>query len=192
MKNSNQLYFPDRGKWRAWLVENHDKEKEAWLIYYKKHTGKPQVSYEAAVEEALCFGWIDSTVKRIDDEKYMQRFTPRHSSGKWSRDNILRVKKMIEQKRMTPAGLVKYKEILDHPDRIVIINKPIDEAKIPDDLLKALELYPAALNNFTKFSIAYKHLCIRWIDDAKKEETRLKRIREVVDLSAMGKKIGMK
>lgn len=192
MKNSNQLYFSDREKWRAWLEKNHDKEKEVWLVYYKKHTGKPQVSYDAAVEEALCFGWIDSTVKRIDDEKYMQRFTPRNSSSKWSRENILRVKKMIGQKRMTPAGLVKYKEILDHPGRIVTINTSVEDVKIPDDLLQALEHNPIVLQNFSNFSVAYKRLCLRWIDDAKKEETRLKRIKEVVHLTAKGEKIGMK
>jgi uncharacterized protein YdeI (YjbR/CyaY-like superfamily) len=192
MNFPNQLYFPDRKKWRAWLIQNHDKEKEAWLIYYKKHTGKPQVSYEEAVEEALCFGWIDSTVRRIDDERYMQRFTPRNPSGKWSRDNILRVKKMIEQKRMTPSGLVKYQEILDHPERLVIIDKPVGEVRIPDDLLNDLQQNPTALNLFTGFSVAYKHLCIRWIDAAKKEETRIKRIREIVDLSAKGAKIGLK
>ncbi len=192
MKNSNQLYFPDRGKWRAWLGKNHDKVKDVWLVYYKKHTGKPQVSYEAAVEEAICFGWIDSTVKRIDDEKYMQRFTPRNSSSKWSRENILRVKKMIGQKRMTPAGMVKYQEFLDHPDRLVIIDKPVGDLQIPADLLKALEQNPTALKKFSNFTVAYKHLCIRWIDDAKKEETRLKRINEVVQLTATGEKIGMK
>jgi uncharacterized protein YdeI (YjbR/CyaY-like superfamily) len=191
MKNSNQLYFPDREKWRTWLGKNHHKVKEIWLIYYKKHTGKPRVSYEAAVEEAICFGWIDSTVRRIDDEKYMQRFTPRNSSSKWSRENILRVKKMIDQKRMTSAGLVKYKEILDHPDRIVTIN-PSDNVNIPDDLLKALELNPVVLQNFFNFSAAYKHLCLRWINNAKKEETRVKRIKEVADLTAKGEKIGMK
>lgn len=192
LKISNQLYFPDREKWRDWLLKNHDKEKEAWLIYYKKHTGKPQVSYVEAVEEALCFGWIDSTVRRIDEERYMQRFTHRKPGGKWSRDNVLRVKKMIEEKRMTPAGLMKYQELLDHPERLVIIDKPVDEVNIPEDLSNALELNRIALNNFTGFSIAYKYLCIRWIDAAKREETRAKRIREVVDLSAKGQKIGLK
>jgi len=192
MNFANQIYFPDRGKWRAWLALNHDTEKEAWLVYYKKHTGKPHVSYEDAVQEALCFGWIDSTVKRIDEEKYMQRFTPRNSSSKWSKENILRVKKLISQNRMTPAGLEKYQEILDHPERIVTINPPAADNVIPADLLQVLEQNQAVLVKFTNFSNAYKHLCIRWIDDAKKEETRLKRIKEVADLTAKGEKIGLK
>lgn len=192
MNFANQIYFPDRKKWRAWLALNHDTEKEAWLVYYKKHTGKPHVSYEDAVQEALCFGWIDSTVKRIDEEKYMQRFTPRNPSGKWSKDNIRRVKKMIEQKQMTSAGLEKYKEFLDHPDRLVIISKPVDEVIIPADLLKTLEENPTVLRKFLDLTIAYKHLCIRWIDAAKKQETREKRIKEVTELTAKGERIGMK
>src|ERR1035438_7632527 len=192
MEFVNQIFFPDRENWRDWLQKNHTSEKEAWMIFYKKHTEKTGVSYEAAVEEALCFGWIDGMVRRIDEERYMQRFTPRNSSSKWSNDNIQRVKKLIGLKRMTPAGLVKYQEVINHPERLVIINKPVDEIKIPDDLLTVLAQVPMVLEKFTHFSLAYKHLCIRWIDAAKKPETRVKRIREVADLTAKGGKLGLK
>jgi uncharacterized protein YdeI (YjbR/CyaY-like superfamily) len=192
MNFTNQVYFPDREKWRDWLVNNHDKEKEAWLIFFKKHTGKPTVAYGDAVEEALCFGWIDSTVRRIDEERYMQHFTPRKPIARWSPDNVLRVKRMIEQKRMTRAGMEKYREFLDHPGRLVVTDKPADNLQIPADLLKILEMDPLTLKKFTALSKAYKHLCIRWIDAAKKTETRIKRINEVAVLTSKGQKIGMK
>jgi uncharacterized protein YdeI (YjbR/CyaY-like superfamily) len=97
--------FNDRDEWRAWLEEQHQTESEVWLIYYKKHTGKQSIRYEDAVEEALCFGWIDSKVKRIDEEKYMQRYTPRKELSNWSESDKNRVRKLIENGLMTQAGL---------------------------------------------------------------------------------------
>ena len=87
MRLTKELYVTNREDWRAWLEQNHATEKEVWLLYYKKHTGKPTIPYDDAVEEALCFGWIDSTVKRIDDEKYTQKFTPRNDRSVWSESN---------------------------------------------------------------------------------------------------------
>lgn len=91
-KTDNQLYLPTRSEWRQWLSKNHAGVKVIWLVYYKKHTGKPSIPYDDAVEEALCFGWIDSTIKRIDDERYMQKFTPRNLKSEWSDLNIRRVR----------------------------------------------------------------------------------------------------
>ena len=91
----NTLYFKTRQEWRTWLQSNHDIETEVWLIFFKKDTGKPSLDYEAAVEEALCFGWIDSTVRRIDEEKFKQRYTPRHMKSIWSDTNVKRAEKMI-------------------------------------------------------------------------------------------------
>ena len=99
--------FNDRDEWRAWLEEHHQSESEVWLIYYKGHTGKKSIRYEEAVEEALCFGWIDSKVKRIDEEKYMQRYTQRNELSNWSESNKKRVKKLIAKGLMTQAGLEK-------------------------------------------------------------------------------------
>ncbi|MGB2982026.1 MAG: hypothetical protein WBC77_12350, partial [Candidatus Zixiibacteriota bacterium] len=103
---SKTLYVTNRDDWRAWLRKNHSSQKEVWLIYYKKHTGKPRIPYDDAVEEALCYGWIDSTIKRIDEEKYAQKFTPRSEKSNWSELNKRRAKKMIREGRMTQAGLV--------------------------------------------------------------------------------------
>ena len=98
-------YAKDRKAWRNWLQQHHAKEPGVWLIYYKKDSGKTRVSYDEAVEEALCFGWIDSTMKPVDEEKYMQKFTPRKIKSVWSALNKRRVEKLVEQKLMTPAGI---------------------------------------------------------------------------------------
>ena len=102
--------FKDRDDWRAWLAQNHARATELWLVFYKKNSGKHSVSYDEAVEEALCFGWIDGIVKGIDDGKYANRFSPRRRSSIWSESNKRRVARMIEQGRMTPIGLAKVEE----------------------------------------------------------------------------------
>ena len=99
------FYAKDRKAWREWLSKNHDKEKEIWLVYFRKATGKPTVTYNEAVEEALCFGWIDSIEKGIDEERFMDRFTPRKPKSNWSPSNRARARRLIESKQMTPAGL---------------------------------------------------------------------------------------
>ena len=98
------LYVKDRDEWRKWLENNYDSENEIWLIYYKKHSDKIRIPYDDAVEEALCFGWIDSLVKSIDDEKYMQKYTPRKKNSVWSEYNVKRCEKMIKEGKMTNAG----------------------------------------------------------------------------------------
>jgi uncharacterized protein YdeI (YjbR/CyaY-like superfamily) len=111
MKITGQpLYVTSAEEWRAWLQANHAVEKEVWLTFYKKHTGIPSLTFEEAAEEALCFGWIDSVMKRIDDEKYVLRHTPRKKGSNWSEVNKRRVAKLIEQGRMTEAGLAKIDE----------------------------------------------------------------------------------
>src|SRR5262249_13199943 len=104
---SKTLYVTSREEWRTWLADHSESEAEVWLIYYKKHTGQPRIPYDHAVEEALCFGWIDSIVKRIDDETFAQKFTPRRDRTKWSALNKRRVRKLIREGRMTEAGLAK-------------------------------------------------------------------------------------
>lgn len=112
MKLGKTLYVKNRDGWRRWLEKNHKKETEIWLIYYKKHTGKTTIPYNDAVEEALCFGWIDSIEKRVDEERYAQRFTPRKPRSQWSEMNKERVKRLIKLDKMTPAGLAVFKESL--------------------------------------------------------------------------------
>jgi uncharacterized protein YdeI (YjbR/CyaY-like superfamily) len=101
----NSLYLTNRKDWRRWLAKNHQKKKEVWLIYYKRNSGKPSLSYDASVEEALCYGWIDSRAKSINDQKFALRFTPRAKNSGWSKYNMARAFKMIQQRKMTRAGM---------------------------------------------------------------------------------------
>ncbi|MCK4365446.1 MAG: YdeI/OmpD-associated family protein [Thermoplasmatales archaeon] len=178
MKISETLYVINRTDWRTWLEKNYDKKKEIWLIYYKKHTKKPCIPYDDAVEEALCFGWIDSTVKRIDDEKHVQRYTPRNLRSVWSPHNIKRVNKMIKQGKMTEAGLKKYEYSMEHNLQAPETDKNIS---VPEDFQKALE-------NFTNLAPSYRIMYIYWIISAKKEETRKRRIDKAVKLLKESKK----
>ncbi len=118
-KEIRTIYVKTREEWHSWLADNHDTTKIIWLLYYKKHTCRQRIPYNDAVEEALCFGWIDSIVKRIDEISYCQKFTPRRSGSRWSESNLLRAEDMLAQNKMTPAGMKFYQEVLDNPDLIV-------------------------------------------------------------------------
>jgi uncharacterized protein YdeI (YjbR/CyaY-like superfamily) len=188
---STQLYMTNREDWRAWLEKHHDIEKEVWLIYYKKHTGKPTIPYDDAVEEALCYGWIDSLVKRIDDEKYTQKYTPRKKKSIWSKTNKKRVAKMIRQGRMTEAGLAKVRQAKENGEWDKAAGSVPDTLSIPPDLQHALAANPKALKNFQNFTSSYQKRYIVWITSAKREETRQKRIQETIRRAEQNKKPGM-
>jgi uncharacterized protein YdeI (YjbR/CyaY-like superfamily) len=174
------LYVKTRDQWRAWLASHYQSETEIWLVYYKKHSGQPRIPYEHAVEEALCFGWIDSIVKKIDDEKFAQKFTPRRDSTKWSALNRRRVRKLIQEGRMTEAGLAKI-------DMEILAEKPParqskEELDIPRFLKQALKASPKAWESFERLAPSHRKQYVMWIMDAKKEETRARRLREAVAL----------
>lgn len=188
MKITETLYLTNREDWRVWLKRNHKKKKEIWLIYYKKHTGKPRIHYGEAVEEALCFGWIDSTVQRLGNETYAQKFTPRKLRSRWSQLNIKRARDMIEKGKMTNAGLALFKKVAKKKPRTVVMKK---KYVVPSDLRKALAKNKNALANFNNFAPSYRKMYVLWILDAKKKETRVKRIQRVVERSARNEKPGM-
>lgn len=183
------LLVKDRKAWRAWLSRNHAKQEGIWLVFYKKHTGKPTISYEDAVQEALCFGWIDSTVRRMDDERYIQMFTPRKKGSNWSDLNKRRVKKLIEQGLMTKAGLQKIEEA--KKDGSWRNLDAVEKLTVPADLLKALSANRKAKDNFAAFSPSRKKAFLYWIGSAKTEATRARRIAETVRLVEMNKMPGM-
>ena len=191
MKQDKTLYVVNRDDWRTWLKKNHAGEKQVWLIYYKKHTGKPRIPYDDAVEEAICFGWIDSTVKRIDEQKYAQKFTPRNQKSNWSELNKKRARKMIKAGRMTKAGLAKFKQAGRQKSEEKQGTPPTKRLVIPPDLKKALSANKKALSNFNNFAPSYRRLYIGWITAAKRKETREKRIGQTVKWSAENKKPGM-
>jgi uncharacterized protein YdeI (YjbR/CyaY-like superfamily) len=186
------LHITTREEWRSWLEANNRKEREIWLVYYKRHTCKPRIPYDDAVEEAICFGWIDSIIKRIDENTYCQKYTPRRKKSKWSRKNVERAKKMISLGRMAEPGLLSFNETKEDPSLII---KPEDQhsfIEIPDDLKTELHNARDAFSNFISFPKSYRKMCIGWISAAKKTDTRQRRIAEVVNKSAKGEKIGLK
>lgn len=182
------LSAKDRKTWRAWLSKNHATQKGIWLVFYKKHTGKPTVSYEDAVQEALCYGWIDSTVRTIDEERYMQLFTPRKAGSNWSDLNKRRVKKLIEQGSMTGTGLRKIEEA--KKDGSWRNLDAVEKLKIPPDLLKALSSNSKTKKNFEGLSPSRKKQFLWWIESAKTTGTRQKRIAETVLLVAENRMLG--
>ncbi|VVB68498.1 Bacteriocin-protection, YdeI or OmpD-Associated [Candidatus Norongarragalina meridionalis] len=160
MKLGETLYVADRKAWRAWLSKNHGKKREVWLVYPRKHAGKPRISYADAVEEALCFGWIDSTVKRIDGDSYAQRFTPRKNTGNWSQPNVERMRRLIKLGEMTPAGLAAFK----NPELLAKKQK----LKIAPDVIRALKRNPRVWKNFQRFPGGYKRIRIAYIEDRRR------------------------
>ena len=181
--------FTNREQWRQWLKEHHESESEVWLIYYKKHTGKQSILYKEAVKEALCFGWIDSKVRRIDDEKYMQRYTPRKNDSNWSKSNKKRVKDLIAAGLMTQAGLEKI-EIAKLNGSWNRLDEIETDIVVPDDLIAALAENPIAVEIFESFAPSHKKQYLWWLKSAKRAETREKRIREIVSRSAENIKPG--
>jgi len=189
VKKFKTFYAANRDEWRAWLEKHHKTEREIWLIYYKKSTGRPRVPYDDAVEEALCFGWVDSLVKRIDDEKYAQKFTPRRNQARWSEPNKKRARAMIEQGKMTDAGLAVIDDgILDRKEE----PGPRLVTAVPQFIEKALNANKIARKNFDSLAPSYRRLYILWITDAKREETQRKRLAEAISMLAQNKKLGLK
>ncbi len=186
-----QLYVADRDKWRRWLSEHHATEAGIWLIFYKKETSKPTLPYDDAVEEALCFGWIDSIIKKIDDERYVRKFTPRKDKSVWSQLNKKRVDKMIKQGRMTEAGLAKIKAAKKNGcwNRGA---RPQVSFEVPPELAKALARNKKAKEHFDQHAPTYRRQYIGWIVTAKRPETKERRIAESIALLEKGKKLGMK
>ncbi|MDH4195898.1 MAG: YdeI/OmpD-associated family protein [Candidatus Aminicenantes bacterium] len=181
------FYAKDRKTWRAWLAKHQADRKEIWLVFYKKHTGHPSVTYEEAVQEAICFGWIDSILQKMDEERYAQKFTPRGAKTKWSATNVRRAEKMIKTGRMTEAGLAKYRGAKPY-------ESPTAKAAptLPAELMGVLQANGRACENFFKLAPSARRLYVGWILEGKKEETRLRRLREAIDLLAAGRKLGMK
>ena len=182
-----QVTCKDRESWREWLDANGQSEREVWLVFHKKHTGRQGVTYEASVEEALCVGWIDSLVKRLDDDRYARKFTPRTNAGKWSESNLKRVRRLVASGRMTEAGLAKF--------------APIDQSsadassrtlRLPDYFREALAGDRRAREFFDCLAPSYRRDIIDWVGSAKREETRKKRLNEALGLFREGKKLGMK
>lgn len=192
MEITETLYLTDRNDWRAWLEKNHTSAREIWLVYYNKKSGKPRIPYNDAVEEALCFGWIDSIVKKYDANRAAQRFSPRRKNSQLSELNKERIRQLIEAGKMTPAGLESIRHHLENKTKGKKDNFLNDDFSIPKDILRKLKTNKDAWNNFQHFSEHYKRIRIGWIDNSRNRpdvfETRL---RYFIRMTAKNKTFGM-
>ncbi len=182
-----QLSFTDREAWRSWLADHHQTKREVWLIFYKAHTGKRSIAYDAAVEEALCFGWIDSIIKKLDDRRYMRKFTPRTNTGKWSASNLARVKRLVNAGLMTDIGLAR----LD-PGVEPQVPPARKHRTMPRFFVRALANERTARENFDRLTPSHKRSYIGWLTAAKRPETRARRVEEAISLLRRNRKLGLK
>jgi uncharacterized protein YdeI (YjbR/CyaY-like superfamily) len=171
-----------RKAWRAWLQKNHASSNGAWLIYAKKHTGLPSLTYNDAVEEALCFGWIDSKVNSIDDALYMQVFTPRKPTSAWSALNKARIERLVAAGLMTAAGLALVK-IAKRRGTWAAADQ-VDALAIPSDLRKAIDANPDAKRNWTSYSLRMRKGFLNRVAAAKRPETRARHVHDIVEIVA--------
>jgi len=185
-----QRIFRNREDWREWLTQNYARATELWLVLYKKRANKPTISYDDAVGEALCFGWIDGIIKSIDGEKYVIRFCPRRRGSIWSESNKRRVARMIAQGRMTEIGLAKVEEAKRNGEWDKAAQRE-NVANIPPDLKQSLKANQQAQRNFDALAPSHKRQYIYWITEAKKNETRQRRTRVAVKMLKANKKIGI-
>jgi len=183
-----------RRDWRKWLERNHSTSPGIWLVYYKKESGKRKFDYADAVEEALCFGWIDSLPKKIDDERSALKFTPRKQKSAWSKLNKQRIEKLMEQKLIRPAGLTKIEQAKKDGSWNILNASDFhaDNNSLPQDLETAFSKNKKALANFLAFAPGYRKQFLFWIDSAKRAETKAARIKQTVLMAAANKKPGVK
>jgi uncharacterized protein YdeI (YjbR/CyaY-like superfamily) len=176
------LYVTTRAEWRAWLAKNGETCREIWLVYYKKGSDKTRIPYGDAVEEAICFGWIDGKIMRLDEDRFAQRFSKRRPESRWSSLNIRRAEKMIAEGKMTESGRKVFR-----PER------RFDASMFPTALPKRLEeefkAKRAAWNNFKEFPPSYRRMTIAWVASAKKEETQAKRLNQLIKFSSRKQRI---
>jgi len=183
MELGKTLYVTNRKQWRAWLAKNHARENVIWLVYYRKSSGKPRIPYNDSVEEALCYGWIDSTVKPIDGKKFCQRFTPRRPKSRLSEMNRERIRRLIANKSMTPAGINAVSHAIDKNQKFAIAS----------DILKAIKADKMAWKHFQTFSEGYKMVRLGYIESQRRHsrEAFQKSLQNFIKMTAENKKFGM-
>ena len=181
------MYFRQRNEWRNWLIKNHNKGSPVWLLFHRKSSCKESINLEEAVEEALCFGWIDGKLRKVDHERFIVRFSIRKSSSVWSKINKERAEKLIEAGKMTSAGMSKIQAAKESGSwDNAYTNKKKDPT--PPDLEEALMNNKEAWVNFQNFANSYKNMYIGWINAAKTGDTRNRRIKKVVEQSFINDK----
>jgi len=167
-----------RAAWRAWLERHHARRDEIWVVYYKRHTGKKSVTYAEAVEEALCFGWIDGIVKRVDDERHIQRFTPRRKGSVWSAVNLRRFARLVEQGLVMEAGHAAGPKAGTKVADVSWLRPDV----IPEEVERLIGQSKTALKNLKAMAPSYRKHFVYYIDSAKRPETRERRARMAIEL----------
>jgi uncharacterized protein YdeI (YjbR/CyaY-like superfamily) len=184
------FFAADRAAWREWLAAHHRERTQVWLVIHKKHVQEPSVSYDEAVEEALCWGWIDGLTNRWDERSYAVRFTPRKPASVWSESNVARVERLIAEGRMTPAGMALVDEAKRRGTWDHAASGRFDIT--PPDLRAALEDAPAAAARWEDWPATSRRQYIYWVLEAKRPETRARRVADVVRRAAAGLRPGEK
>lgn len=190
------LYFADENSFRDWIIINHDKSPGIWLVFHKKKTGIKSIGYNEALDVALCYGWIDSIIKRIDESRYARKFTPRTNTSKWSDVNKKRVDELIERGEMTETGLKKIDSYLKtgkvNWTTTVASGIKTKDINIPDIIKNAFAENEPALSNFYSLAPTYQNQYILWITNAKREITISNRLKESINLLKENKKPGLR
>lgn len=180
-------FFEKPADFRKWLEKNHQKETEIIVGFYRKGLGKKSITWEQAVDEALCYGWIDSIRRKIDDESYSNRFTPRKKTSIWSAKNIANVERLQKEGLMRAPGLVAFEHRKDHLSKVYSFESEAKE--LDEDLAKIFKINKKAWDFFNLQPPSYRKLIIHWIESAKQEKTRLSRLEKTIDASEKGKRI---
>jgi uncharacterized protein YdeI (YjbR/CyaY-like superfamily) len=176
-------------QWRTWLTEHHASETEVWLILHKQHTSVAAVDYKDALDEALCFGWVDSLVKRLDDRRYARTFTPRRAVSRWSAVNRRRYAELKTAGRLKPPGIERPPTNRGYGPGPARLPMP---SGLPAYLQAALRNHPTALRHFEALAPSQRRRYFAWIESAKRQETKLRRLKEAVRLLTSGKVLGLK
>ena len=177
------------GRWREWLDQHHASASEVWLIFYKRHAGITSIDYEDALDEALCYGWVDSLVKRLDDRRYARKFTPRRADSRWSEKNRKRYAELRAGGRLRPAGIDRPPTDRGYDPRPPRLPLP---SKLPPYIQAALRDHPAARRHFEALAPSHRRRYVAWIDSARREETKQRRLKEAIRLLAGGHLLGLK
>jgi uncharacterized protein YdeI (YjbR/CyaY-like superfamily) len=185
-KRIRTLDVANRRAWRTWLRTHHASESEIWLVFHKRHTAKSQMTYDDAVEEALCFGWIDSLVRRLDDDRYARKFTPRKPDSRWSTANRRRYAALAARGALAAPGRER------PPTSRSGDAPPRRHWSLPAYVKEALKADARAWQHFERLAPSYQQAYVGWIDSAKREATKMRRLREAIELLAAGKKLGLK
>ena len=187
-RNPTPTFFATPADFRAWLEENHERAAELWVGFHKKATGRPSITWPEAVDEALCFGWIDGIRRSLGDESYVIRFTPRKPRSTWSAVNIARAKALIAEGRMRPAGLAAFEARSD--DRSAIYSyEQRHEVRLAPDEEREFRANERAWEFFQAQPISYRRPALWWVVSAKREETRARRLRTLIEDSENSRRL---